>query len=250
MKKAIVTGASSGIGMEIAKLLSEKGYYVILVARRLDKLNDLLSELKCGGEACSCDLSCVENCINLHEKYKNENIEVLVNNAGFGVFGEFSETALSRDLEMINLNISALHALCKLFLPEMIKRKNGYILNVASLASFMSGPLMGAYYATKAYVVRLSRAISKEIRGTGVKISVLCPGPVDTEFNSVAGVHFALKPLTAEKVAKTGLKKLFKGSFYALPGISAKLTAFVSKLIPDTVLSEFSMNIQKKKRNV
>ena len=183
-------------------------------------------------------------------KYKNENIEVLVNNAGFGVFGEFSETDLYRDLEMINLNISALHTLCKLFLPRMLENNKGYILNVASLASFMSGPLMGAYYATKSYVVRLSRAISKEIKGSDVKISVLCPGPVDTEFNKVAGVKFALKPLTAVKTARAGVKNLFRGRFYTLPGISAKLTAFVSKLIPDTALSEFSMRIQKKKRNV
>ena len=250
MKKAIVTGASSGIGTEIAKLLSEKGYYIILVARREDKLYELLPALKCGGEVFPCDLSDVENCIKLHEKYKNENIEVLVNNAGFGVFGEFSETDLYRDLEMINLNISALHTLCKLFLPHMLENNKGYILNVASLASFMSGPLMGAYYATKSYVVRLSRAISKEIKGSDVKISVLCPGPVDTEFNKVAGVKFALKPLTAAKTARHGVKNMFRGKFYALPGISAKLTAFVSKLIPDTVLSEFSMRIQKKKRNV
>ena len=250
MKKAIVTGASSGIGVEIAKLLSEKGYYIILVARREDKLQELLPHLKNSGEAYCCDLSVFDNCINLYEKYKNENIEILVNNAGFGVFGEFSETDLKRDVEMINLNITALHALTKLFLPDMLERNKGYILNVASLASFMSGPLMAAYYATKAYVVRLSRAISKEIKGSRVKISVLCPGPVDTEFNNVAGVKFALKPLTAEKVAKIGVKQMFSGKFYALPGISAKFTAFFAKLIPDCVLSEFSMKIQKKKRNV
>lgn len=250
MKKAIVTGASSGIGMEIAEILGNMGYYVILVARREARLNETLSKLKSGGEVYSCDLSDKENCIKLHENYKNDNIEILVNNAGFGVFGEFSETGLESELNMINVNITALHILTKLFLNDMLERKKGYILNVASLASFMSGPLMGAYYATKAYVVRLSRAISKEIRGSGVKISVLCPGPVDTEFNKVAGVKFALPPLSAKKVAEVSVKKLLKGKFYILPGLSAKFTAFFSKLIPDTILSECSMRIQKKKRNI
>ncbi|MBQ7039704.1 MAG: SDR family oxidoreductase [Clostridia bacterium] len=250
MKKAIVTGASSGIGMEIAEILGEKGYYVILVARREDKLKSVLGKLKCGGEIFPCDLSVTENCIKLHETYKNDNIEVLVNNAGFGIFGKFSETGLSRDLEMINLNISSLHALTKLFLGDMLKKDKGYILNVASLASFMSGPLMGAYYASTAYVTRLSRAISKEIKGSKVRISVLCPGPVDTEFNNVAGVKFALKPLSAKKVADLSVKKMFKGKFYILPGTAAKFTAFFSKLIPDTILSECSMKIQKKKIKV
>ena len=246
MKKAIVTGASSGIGMKIAEILGDMGYYIILVARREDRLKEILPTLKCGGEIFACDLSKGENCIKLHENYKNDNIEILVNNAGFGVFGEFSETPLDRDLNMINLNICALHTLTKLFLPDMLKNNKGYILNVASLAAFMSGPLMAAYYATKAYVLRLSRAI----KGSNVKISVLCPGPVDTEFNNVAGVKFALKPITAQKAAEVGVKRMLNGKFYALPGLSAKLTAFGSKLIPDSFLSECSMKIQKKKRNI
>ena len=247
--KAIVTGASSGIGKEIAKILSEKGYYIILVARREDKLNELLFSLKNGGEVFACDLSNSENCLSLYEKYKDEEIDILVNNAGFGVFGEFSETLLEKDIEMLNLNISALHILTKLFLKNMLIRNKGHILNVSSLASFMSGPMMASYYASKAYVVRLCRAVSKEIKKSNVKITVLCPGPVDTEFNSVAGVKFALKPLTAKKVSEYAVSRMLKGKFYALPGLSAKLAAFFSKFLPDTFLSECSYKIQKKKRN-
>lgn len=245
--KAIVTGASSGIGKEIAKILGKKGYYVILVARRKELLDSLIKELKSGGEAYTADLSCTDECNALYDYFKNDEIDILVNNAGFGVHGNFSETDLDRDLAMLKTNILGLHTLTKLFLPDMIKRGKGHILNVASLASFMSGPLMSAYYASKAYVLRLSRGISKEIKGTDVKISVLCPGPVDTEFNSVAGVKFAIKPLSARKVAHIAVKGMFRGKFLILPGIITKLSAFVSKFLPDSFLSECSYQIQKKK---
>ncbi len=245
--KAIVTGASSGIGEEIAKILSEKGYYIILVARRKERLEALLPMLKSGGEAYSLDVSSESECKAFYEKYKTEEIDVLVNNAGFGVHGRFSETDLDRDLSMLKTNILGLHTLTKLFLPDMLKRNKGYILNVASLAAFMSGPLMAAYYASKAYVLRLSRGISKEIKGSGVKISVLCPGPVDTEFNKVAGVKFAIKPLTANRVAHIAVKRMFKGKFYTIPGFTAKFSAFFSKILPDAFLSECSYQIQKKK---
>lgn len=245
--KAVVTGASSGIGEEIAKILGEKGYYVILVARRIDHLNTLIPKLKSGGEAYALDVSSESECKAFYEKYKGQEIDILVNNAGFGVHGNFSETDLERDLSMLKTNVLGLHTLTKLFLPQMLKRNSGYILNVASLAAFMSGPLMAAYYASKAYVLRLSRAISKEIKGSNVKISVLCPGPVDTEFNKVAGVKFAIKPLTANKVAHIAIKGMFKGKFMILPGIITKLSAFVSKFLPDSFLSECSYQIQKKK---
>lgn len=245
--KAIVTGASSGIGKEIAKILSEKGYYIILVARRKDLLDALIPELKNGGEVFVADLSCENACKGLYETYKDADVDILVNNAGFGVHGNFSVTDLEKDLSMLKTNILGLHTLTKLFLPKMLKRNKGYILNIASLAAFMSGPLMSAYYASKAYVLRLSRGISKEIKGTGVKISVLCPGPVDTEFNNVAGVKFAIKPLSANKVANIAVKGMFNGKFLILPGIITKLSAFVSKFLPDCFLSECSYQIQKKK---
>lgn len=242
-----MTGASSGIGKEIAKILSEKGYYIILVARRKELLDALIPKLKNGGEVFVADLSKENACKDLYEAYKDADIDVLVNNAGFGVHGKFSETDLERDLSMLKTNVLGLHTLTKLFLPDMLKRNKGYILNVASLAAFMSGPLMSAYYASKAYVLRLSRGISKEIKGSGVKISVLCPGPVDTEFNKVAGVKFALKPLSAKKVAHIAVKRMFKGKFLTLPGITAKFSALFSKILPDCILSECSYLIQKKK---
>lgn len=247
MKKAIITGASSGIGAKIAKNLSEKGYYVILVARNEDKLSKLGSQLKNGGEMVVCDLSDMKNCEYLYETYKNDEIDILVNDAGFGVFGEFSKTDLKKEIKMIETNVIALHTLTKLFLPNMIKRNKGNILNVSSLAGFMSGPLMSAYYATKAYVIRLSRGISKEIKDTNVKITVLCPGPVDTNFNDVAGVRFSVKPLSAEKVAEYGVNRMFKGKFYAIPGFSAKIAVFFSKFIPDALICEISHRIQKRK---
>ncbi|MBQ2967719.1 MAG: SDR family oxidoreductase [Clostridia bacterium] len=245
MQSALITGASSGIGREIARILSEKGYYTILIGRNEKGLEETLHSLKNDGEIYVCDLSKPENIEALYAKYPQ--IDILVNNAGFGVFGPFAETDLKKEQLMIATNITALHTLTKLYLPGMLAQKRGYILNVASLAGFMSGPLMASYYATKSYVLRLSRAISKEIKGSGVSVTCLCPGPVDTGFNDVAGVHFALKPLTAEKVARCGVRKMFKKSFICLPGITAKLTAFVSKFLPDSFLSSCSYAIQKKK---
>lgn len=245
MQYALVTGASSGIGREISKILSKKGYYTVLIGRDEARLNETLQSLDNKGEIYVCDISRIENIKALHEKYPKA--EILVNNAGFGVFGEFIENDLEKEISMIDTNITALHALTKLYLPQMIQNKRGYILNVASLAGFMSGPLMASYYATKSYVLRLSRAVSKEIKGKGVSITCLCPGPVDTGFNDVAGVKFALKPLTAEKVAMCGVTKMFKRKFLALPGITAKFTAFASKFLPDSFLSSCSYAIQKKK---
>ncbi len=246
--KAIVTGASSGIGKEIALALSDKGYYVILVARREEKLKELLPQLKHGGEIFVCDLRSKDNCIALYEAYQKQAIDILVNNAGFGVFGSFAETDLDRDLSMLHLNILSLHTLTKLFLKNMLQQQHGYILNVASVAGLMSGPLMAAYYASKSYVIRLSRAISKEIKHSNVHISVLCPGPVNTEFNQVAGVQFAVKPLSAKKVAQYTVKQMFKKRFLILPGIAAKISAIGASFLPDTLLSEISFRIQKKKR--
>ena len=245
MRYALVTGASSGIGREIARLLSQKEYHIILVGRNKDRLIETQKMLAGNSDVFVCDVSYFSELQALFNAYPE--IDILVNNAGFGVFGEFTETDLKKELLMIDTNISALHALTKLYLPGMVERKSGYILNVASLAGFMSGPLMASYYATKSYVLRLSRAISKEIKGMGVSVTCLCPGPVDTGFNDVAGVKFAVKPLTAEKVAKCGVTKMFKRKFLALPGITAKFTAFASKILPDSFLSSCSYAIQKKK---
>ena len=181
--KALITGASSGIGRDIARELNQRGYDLVLVARDLKKLDEVKAELKTNVETVSMDISNPENCKQLHENYKN--IDILVNNAGFGDCGYFDKTNLDKELQMINTNIVAYHVLTKLYLKDMKEKNNGKILNVASIAGFMPGPLMATYYSTKAYVVRLSEAIREELRRekSKVQISILCPGPVDTNFN-------------------------------------------------------------------
>ena len=160
--RALITGASSGIGRDIAKELSQKGYDLILVARNLEKLNEVKEKLETNIETVSMDISNPENCKQLYEKYKD--IDILVNNAGFGDCGYFDKTNLEKELQMINTNIVAYHVLTKLYLKDMKAKNSGKILNVASIAGFMPGPLMATYYSTKAYVVRLSEAIREELK--------------------------------------------------------------------------------------
>lgn len=245
--KALITGASSGIGRDIARELSKNGYDLILVARNIEKLNEVKSELKTNVEVVSMDISNVENCKKLHEKYKN--ISILVNNAGFGDCGYFTKTSLEKELKMINTNIVAYHVLTKLYLQDMKEKNSGKILNVASIAGFMPGPLMATYYSTKAYVVRLSESIREELRRekSKVQISILCPGPVDTNFNKVADVEFALKGLSSEYVAKYAVKKMFKGKFYIVPGIKIKIAKFASKISKTSIVSMVSYNMQRRK---
>ena len=196
--KALITGASSGIGRDIARELSKKGYELILVARDIEKLNELKNELKTSSEVVSMDVSKSENCKELHNRYND--IDILVNNAGFGDCGYFDKTDLEKELQMINTNIVGYHVLTKLYLQDMKKKNRGKILNVASIAGFMPGPLMATYYSTKAYVVRISEAIREELRRdkSNVQISILCQGPVNTNFNKVADVQFALKGLSSD----------------------------------------------------
>ena len=245
--KALITGASSGIGRDIAINLSKKGYDLILVARDLEKLNEVKSKLHTNVEVVSMDVSNAENCKELHEKYQN--IDILVNNAGFGDCGYFTKTSLDKELKMIDTNIVAYHVLTKLYLQDMKQRNNGKILNVASIAGFMPGPLMATYYSTKAYVVRLSEAIREELKkeNSKVQISILCPGPVNTNFNKVADVQFALKGLSSEYVAKYAVDKLFKGKFYIVPGWKIKLARFGAKIAPNNFVAKICYNMQRRK---
>ena len=245
--RALITGASSGIGRDIAKELSQKGYDLILVARNLEKLNEVKEKLETNIETVSMDISNPENCKQLYEKSKD--IDILVNNAGFGDCGYFDKTNLEKELQMINTNIVAYHVLTKLYLKDMKAKNSGKILNVASIAGFMPGPLMATYYSTKAYVVRLSEAIREELKkeSSKVQISILCPGPVDTNFNKVADVQFALKGLSSEYVAKYTTDKLFKGKFYIVPGWKIKLAKFGAKIAPNTLVAKICYNMQKKK---
>ena len=245
--RALITGASSGIGRDIAKELSQKGYDLILVARNLEKLNEVKEKLETNIETVSMDISNPENCKQLYEKYKD--IDILVNNAGFGDCGYFDKTKLEKELQMINTNIVAYHVLTKLYLKDMKAKNSGKILNVASIAGFMPGPLMATYYSTKAYVVRLSEAIREELKkeSSKVQISILCPGPVDTNFNKVADVQFALKGLSSEYVAKYTTDKLFKGKFYIVPGWKIKLAKFGAKIAPNALVAKICYNMQKRK---
>lgn len=243
--KALITGASSGIGRDLAKILSQKGYDLVLVARDKDKLNSLKSELTTNVKTITMDVSQEENCKKLHAE--NPDIDLLINNAGFGDCGNFTETSLEKEIRMIQTNIVAYHILTKLYLIDMKKQNKGHILNVASIAGFMPGPLMATYYATKSYVVRLSEAIREELKKekSNVKISILCPGPVDTNFNKVANVRFAIKGANSYQTAKYTIQHLNR--FYIVPGVGIKLTRFASHLFPTRFLSAMAYKIQKKK---
>lgn len=247
--KALVTGASSGIGYEISKYLAKRGYDIIVVARNRQALENLKKEIKTNVQIVCMDLSVVDNCVKLYENFKDENIDVLINNAGFGMYGNFDILDINKEIEMINVNILACDILTKLFLRDMKKRNRGFILNVGSLAGFMPGPLMSSYYASKSYVVKLTQAIRKELKKSksGVSVSVLCPGPVNTNFNNTAGVKFAVRPLSSEYVAKYAVDMMFKKKLVIVPGFTIKLARFFSKFTPDNILAEITYYIQTKK---
>ncbi len=248
--KALITGASSGLGADIAKILHKKGISLILVARRKDRLEKLKSALGENVKIIPFDVSGAESASALYEMVKDENIDILINNAGFGLFGEFDICDTKREMEMIDLNIKTLHVLTKLFLKDFKKKNSGIILNVASSAGLMpAGPLMATYYATKAYVTSLTLAIAEELRRgkSKVKISALCPGPFDTEFNHVAGVSFSIKGLKSIDVASYAIKNMFKGKALIIPGTLMKLANFAKRLIPTKLMVMSAYNIQKRK---
>lgn len=249
--KALVTGASSGIGQEIALYLSELGYDLVLVARSERALRAIQKEIKTKCEIVAMDLTDRVNVWKLHEMYKNDpGLELIVNDAGFGVCGYVDKTDLQRDLELIDLNITATYMLTKLFLADMKKRNFGYILNVSSIAGFMDGPLMANYYASKNFVLSFSRAIHTELKKTksDVHISVLCPGPTETNFNNVAGVKFKVKPYRADFVAEYGVNKMFDERLVIVPGFRMKFIHFMSKIIPGDLMRLIAFGIQKKKK--
>lgn len=247
--KALITGASSGIGYSMSKYLSSLGYDIVAVARDRQRLYDLKKEIKTDIKIISTDLSQIDNCKRLYKIASREDIDILINNAGFGLIGNFNKTSLNTELQMINTNIVSVHILTKLFLKDMVKKNRGYILNVASIAGFMAGPMMATYYSSKAYILRLSEAIAKELKKqkSNVSISVLCPGPVNTRFNQRANVKFNLKSLDSEYVAKYAIDKMLDKKLIILPGIKTKLAAVSSKLVPDSLVAEVAYHIQHKK---
>ena len=248
--KALITGASSGIGRDMARNLSKRGYNLILVARDENRLQELKKELeiyKVNIEIIAMDLAIEENCKELHKKVKD--IDFLINNAGFGDCGDFTKTDLDKEIAMIHTNIIAYHILTKLYLIDMKKVNRGKILNVASIAGFMPGPLMSTYYATKSYVVRLSESIREELKkeNSKVQISILCPGPVDTNFNKVANVKFHMREADSQKVADYAIKQVQKGKFYIIPGIDVKFAKIGAKIAPASIVSKITYKIQKRK---
>lgn len=247
--KALITGASSGIGSDMARILSNRGYDLILVARRKTRLEKLKKELKTDVKIIDMDISSTFNCMNLYNQVKDENIDVVINNAGFGLFGQFSKIDLDKELDMIDLNIKAVHTLTKLFVQDFKKKNAGYILNVASSAAFLPGPLMATYYATKAYVLRLTDAIDEELKKEDSKVYVgtLCPGPVETEFNKVAKVEFSIKALNSYDVANYAIRKMFNHKKVIIPGWHVKIGVFLTNFIPRFLKLNIAYNLQRKK---
>ncbi|MBQ8941371.1 MAG: SDR family oxidoreductase [Firmicutes bacterium] len=250
MAAALVTGASSGIGREIALILSELGYDLVLVARDEQALKETAAQAKTRCIVLPADLSVRENCKKVYESTKKLDIEILVNDAGFGVFGEFTESPLDRQLNMLDVNVSALHTLMYLFLRDFRRKNKGHILNVGSLAAFAPGPLLSGYYAGKAYVLNLSLAAAHELKrqGSSVKISVLCPGPVNTDFNRRAGVEFSIKPLSAKTCAKAGVVGMFNGKTVIIPGLFNKIGAFGMRFMPRELVMSACYFVQHRKR--
>lgn len=247
--KALITGATSGLGKAMAEILSKKGWELILTGRNSEALKELQKSLKTNVYTVTCDLSKPQNAYKLYKVCRKHSIDLLINNAGFGVFGYFGETSLKSELDMINVNITSLHILTKLFLRDFLRHNRGRIINIASGAGFMTGPKLSGYYASKNYVVRLSLAIAEELKHlkTNVKISVFCPGPIDTKFNERAGVSFSIKPKSAEYMAEYALKKAFSNKTVIIPTFTMKIGVALSKIFPEKIVAPVVFHIQNKK---
>lgn len=235
----------------MARYLASLGWDLVVVARRSERLLSLKEELKDVDVMCiTADLSDKDECYRVYEETKDVEIDMLINNAGFGLAGEFASTDLDTELKMIDTNITALHILTKLYLNDFVKRDSGIILNVASSASFMAGPLLNTYYATKNYVYRLSEAIYQELKEkkSKVKISILCPGPIQTEFLDVANVGFVIKGLKSEDVAKLAVDKALKGKLIVIPGVMMKIGKLLLRFTPEKLMLFVSYRIQHKKK--
>ena len=245
--KALITGASSGIGLEMAKYLSSLGHEVILVANDERKLNSVKDVMTTNAKVYCYDLSVMDNCFLLYDKVKDEKIDIVINNAGYGIFGDYEMDNIDREMNMIDLNVKCLHILTKLFVNNCNTK---YIMNVASSAGLMKGgPLMSCYYGTKSYVCNYTLAVYEELRRnkSDKHICILCPGPVDTGFNKRANVKFNLNSLSAPYVAKYAIKEMFKNKLIIIPGLSVKLGIFATRFLPTKVLLRITYNIQKRK---
>jgi short-subunit dehydrogenase len=256
-KTALVTGASSGIGLDLAKRFATQGYDVALVARSKGKLEEVAAaieaEHKVRAHVVTADLAQPKAAEALIAQLDERGIEVdvLVNNAGYALYGAFAETDLGDELNMIQVNIVALTHLTKLIVRKMIARKDGRILNVASTAAFQPGPLMAVYYATKSYVLSFSEALANELTGTGVTVTALCPGPTRTGFQARAQMEESKlvrgkQIMTAEEVARTGYAGLMKGKTVVIPGMSNKMLANAVRFLPRNTVTKMVRNAQER----
>ena len=246
--KALITGASSGIGRDMAKYLASLGYDLIVVSRNKEKLESIYKDEKVKVTIIDMDLTDTDNCIKLHEMLKKENIDILINNAGFGDAGKFTKTNLDKELEMIDLNVKSYHILTKLFLTDFVKRDYGRILNVASIAGFMYGPYMATYYATKNYVVSLTLGIIRELKKdkSKVKVSLFCPGPVRTNFNNVANVKFNMGSISSEYASIYAIDNMFKNKEVIVPP-NMKLAKLLVKIAPYNIVTLINSYVQERK---
>lgn len=252
---ALITGASSGLGWEAAKSFAKRGFNLVLVARRRQRLFELKEEIlakypKRKIKIICRDLSKTEECKALYEDVKNANIDILFNNAGFGVFGSFADTSLEDELKMIDVNIKAVHTLTKLFLRRFRLRNHGYILNTASLAGFMAGPYFSSYYASKNYVLQLTKAVHEELRAehSNVYIGAFCPGPVKTEFNETAGAEFAIRGLNAHTAVEYAIEKMFDGQLIIVPTLIAKATVLAARVTPTRLMLAATGKVQRARK--
>lgn len=249
-KYVVITGASSGIGMEFARRFARKGYPLVLIARREERLRSLAGELRTDCEIIVADLSREEECYRVFYELKEKPVAFLINNAGFGDCGLFEETRLQKDLDMIRVNVKAVHILMKLMLQKMEKEHHGYILNVASSAGLMpGGPYMATYYASKAYVTSLTRAVAEELseKKSRVYVGCLCPGPVNTEFNERANVKFALPGISAEKCVDYALKQMERRQVVIVPTHLMQAAMTLGRFLPVPVYVKIAAYQQKKK---
>ncbi len=247
----LITGASSGIGREMARVVFRETHKLILVGRNAERLEELKKELLKNRKEIEVitevtDLSIHENCEELHRKYPD--VDLLINNAGFGDFGDFEKTSLEKDIGMIETNVVALHILTKLYLKDMLEKDSGHILNVASIAGFMPGPLMATYYATKAYVVRISESIRQELKQkrSHVGISILCPGPVKTDFAKNANITSLFMGADARSIAEYALKHLKR--FYIVPKFYVKASRIVARFVPTALIARVMYFLQAKRK--
>jgi short-subunit dehydrogenase len=250
MPTALITGASGGIGLELARIFAREGYGLVLVARSRERLDQITAELKATPvQAIARDLTLAGAPEEIHREVPT--VDVLVNNAGYGVYGPFDKTPLADELGLMQLNMTALVVLTKLYLPAMVAAKSGKIMNVASTAAFVPGPFMALYYASKAFVLSFSEAIASELEGTGVTVSVLCPGPTATGFQERASMENSrlfkhTKVMDARSVADAGYRGLITGKTVVIPGAMNKVLTQSIRFSPRSMVTKIARKLQEK----